>query len=204
MVITISRQFGSRGRDIGFSLAESLGISFYDKELISLAAKESGMNEDFFEKFDERASNSLLYSLSLGAAATIASEYGTTPETTVNDKLYLLQYNIIKKISEEACVIVGRCADHVLADRKDCVKVFVYCDLDKRVEHITQKYKLTPDKARALIKKNDRARANYYNHYASGKWGEPENYDLCINSARLGVQGACDLISEYLRLTGIY
>ncbi len=203
MVITIARQYGSRGRDIGFSLAESLGISFYDKELITLAAKESGMSEDFFEQYDEKASNSLLYSLSLGAAATITGEYGTMPETPMNDKLYLLQYDIIKKAAESPCVIVGRCADHVLADRKDCVKLYIYCDLERRLEHIMNRYKLTADKAREKIKKNDRARSNYYNHYASGKWGEPQNYDLCINSAKLGVYGTCELIMDYLRHRGM-
>ena len=203
MVITIARQYGSRGRDIGFSLAESLGISFYDKELITLAAKESGVSEDFFEQYDEKASNSLLYSLSLGAAATITGEYGTMPETPMNDKLYLLQYDIIKKAAESPCVIVGRCADHVLADRKDCVKLYIYCDLERRLEHIMNRYKLTADKAREKIKKNDRARSNYYNHYASGKWGEPQNYDLCINSAKLGVYGTCELIMDYLRHRGM-
>lgn len=203
MVITIARQYGSRGRDIGFSLAESLGISFYDKELITLAAKESGMSEDFFEQYDEKASNSLLYSLSLGAAATITGEYGTMPETPMNDKLYLLQYDIIKKAAESPCVIVGRCADHVLADRKDCVKLYIYCDLERRLEHIMNRYKLTADKAREKIKKNDRARSNYYNHYASGKWGEPQNYDLCINSAKLGVYGTCELIMDYLGHRGM-
>ena len=203
MVITIARQYGSRGRDIGFSLAESLGISFYDKELITLAAKESGMSEDFFEQYDEKASNSLLYSLSLGAAATITGEYGAMPETPMNDKLYLLQYDIIKKAAESPCVIVGRCADHVLADRKDCVKLYIYCDLERRLEHIMNRYKLTADKAREKIKKNDRARSNYYNHYASGKWGEPQNYDLCINSAKLGVYGTCELIMDYLRHRGM-
>ena len=142
-------------------------------------------------------------SIKLGVDSIIWGGFGTMPETPMNDKLYLLQYDIIKKAAESPCVIVGRCADHVLADRKDCVKLYIYCDLERRLEHIMNRYKLTADKAREKIKKNDRARSNYYNHYASGKWGEPQNYDLCINSAKLGVYGTCELIMDYLRHRGM-
>ncbi len=203
MVITIARQFGSRGRDIGKALADSLSIGFYDKELIALAAKESGMSEEFFEKYDEKASNSLLYSLSIGAAATITSEYGSAPQTPVNDRLYLLQYNIIKKAAEKPCVIVGRCADYVLADRTDCVRIFIYSTPEKRAGHIMKKYGLSYEKAKVMIKKNDKARANYYEHFAAGKWGDTANYDLCISSSELGVEGSCRLIKEYLGIRGM-
>ena len=128
MVITIGRQFGSQGHDIGKALAQKLNIDFYDKELLDIAAKEGGLSSELVEKYDEKASNSLLYSLSLGASATINSEYGTAPQTPLNEKLYLLEYNIIRRVAEESCVIVGRCADHVLADRNDLLRVFVYAD----------------------------------------------------------------------------
>ena len=200
MVITIGRQFGSQGHDIGRVLAQKLGIDYYDKELLEIAAKEGGFSSEVLEKYDEKASNSLLYSLSLGASATISSEYGTAPETPVSDKLYLLEYNIIRRAAEKPCVIVGRCADHVLADRSDLLKVFVYADKDSKTEHVMWKYNVSAEKARAMIKKNDKSRANYYNNYASGKWGDPENYDLCINRSLLGVEGSAELLIACLRL----
>lgn len=116
-VITIGRQFGSGGREIGKAAAEKLGIKFYDKELISLAAKESGVNPEIFENVDERATNSLLYSLSMGIY-NLGSGYAPIRDLPVNDQLYLLQHKIIKQLAEEPCVIVGRCADYVLKDRK--------------------------------------------------------------------------------------
>ena len=203
MVITISRQYGSRGRDIGKALADRLDIGFYDKELIELASKESGINPEHFEKYDEKAGNSLLYSLSVGASATVSSEYGASPELPINDRLYLIQHDIIRKAAEEPCVIVGRCADHVLSDRRDCVRVFIYADMEYKVRHLEEKFSLSPEKARSVIKKHDRTRANYYNHFASGKWGDPQNYELCINSAKLGVNASASLIIEYLRLRSL-
>lgn len=200
MVITIGRQFGSQGHDIGKALAQKLNIDFYDKELLDIAAKEGGLSSELVEKYDEKASNSLLYSLSLGASATINSEYGTAPQTPLNEKLYLLEYNIIRRVAEESCVIVGRCADHVLADRNDLLRVFVYADDEAKVQHIAWKYSVTPEKARSMIKKNDKSRANYYNSYASGKWGDPSNYDLCINRSLLGVEGSAELLIACLRI----
>ncbi len=203
MVITIGRQFGSQGHDIGKALAQKLNIDFYDKELLDIAAKEGGLSSELVEKYDEKASNSLLYSLSLGASATINSEYGTAPQTPLNEKLYLLEYNIIRRVAEESCVIVGRCADHVLADRNDLLRVFVYADDEAKVQHIAWKYSVTPEKARSMIKKNDKSRANYYNSYASGKWGDPSNYDLCINRSLLGVEGSAELLIACLRIKNL-
>ncbi len=199
MVITIARQYGSGGREIGKRLADSLGIDFYDKNLITLAAKESGVSPEIFEKVDEKATNSLLYSLSMGAASTITSTYGMSPQLPMNDKLFLLQHDIIKKVSAKPCVIVGRCADYVLNDRQDCIKLFIYADIEKRVKYATDIYKIPKDKAKSIIQKVDKTRANYYNYYATGKWGDPINYNLCINSGELGVSRCVELIEFYLR-----
>ena len=184
MVITIARQYGSGGRAIGRALAESLRIPFYDKELLNIAAKESGVSPEIFEKYDEKASNSLLYALSMGAAATIDSEY-------------------IKKVAEQPCVIVGRCADHVLADRKDCIKLFIYADIEKRIKYAVDVHKVPKEKARSVINKVDKTRANYYNYYSDTKWGDPNNYNLCINSGELGASKCVDLIVYYLRMRGM-
>lgn len=203
MVITIGRQFGSQGRDIGCALADALGVEFFDKERLRNAAQNNGVSPELFDKYDEKASNSLLYSLSLGASATISSEYGISPEAPVNDKLYLIAHKTILSAAEKPCVIVGRCADHILADRKDLLSVFVYGNADVRLRHIAEKFGVSADKARTMIKKNDRARAYYYNNYTSRKWGEPSNYHLLINSSVFGVQGSAQLIADAVRARGL-
>jgi len=203
MVITIARQYGSGGRAIGRALAETLKIPFYDKELINIAARESSVSPEIFEKYDEKASNSLLYALSMGAAATIDSEYGMSPMVSMNDRIYMIQHDVIKKLAEDTCVIVGRCADHVLADRKDCIKLFIYADIEKRIKYAVDVHKVPKEKARSVINKVDKTRANYYNYYSDSKWGDPNNYNLCINSGELGVSKCVDLIVYYLRMRGV-
>lgn len=203
MIITIARQYGSGGRLIGQTAAKKLGVSFFDKEIIQLAAEQSGVSSEYIERFDEKASSSLLYSLSLGASATISTDYGTSPELPANDKVFLMQHNVIRQVAENDCVIVGRCADYVLADRKDCVKVFIYADIKRRCGRISSIENVSEEKALSMIKKADKTRANYYNRFASGKWGTPENYDLCINSGRLGIEKSAALIIEYAKLRGL-
>lgn len=202
MVITIARQFGSGGRETGKKLAEKLGIKFYDKELISIAAKESGINPEIFERVDEKATNSLLYSLSVGAA-TIGNNFAITPQLPMNDRLFLLQHDIIKKVSAEPCVIVGRCADYVLKDRTDCIKLFIYADLQSRIDYAVKVHNVPLEKAPSIVRKTDKSRADYYNYYSTGKWGDPQNYDLCINSTELSKDKAVELIGFYLKMRGM-
>lgn len=202
MVITIARQYGSGGRAIGKILAEDMNIKFYDKELINLAARESGISPEIFEQYDEKAANSLLYALSIGAAASIG-DYSISQQLPINDKLFLLQHDIIRKVSAEPCVIVGRCADYILADRKDCIKIFIYSDMESRIKYAVDVHNVPKEKARSVIKKVDKSRENYYNYYSDQKWGDPENYDLCINSGKLGVESSVELIKDYLKLRGM-
>lgn len=202
MVVTIARQFGSGGREIGKALAKKLGIKFYDKQLISLAAKESGIDPDIAKKLDERASNSLLYSLSIGAAATLDG-FVIEPQLPLNDRLFLVQHDIIKKLAAEPCVIVGRCGDYVLKDRTDCVKLFIYAQMEKRIKYAVDVHKVPKDKAPSIITRTDKTRANYYNYYSTKKWGDPENYNLCINSGELGITRSVELIEFYLRQRGM-
>lgn len=198
-IITIARQFGSGGREIGEKLSERLGIKYYDKELISIAAKESGVNPEVFENVDERATNSLLYSLSMGLYS-FGNNFPSMNEMPINDKLYLLQHKIIKQIADEGpCVIVGRCADYVLKDRKDVVNIFIYADLDFRIKRAVEIKDVKPSKAEQVVLKTDKTRANYYNFYSGKKWGLPENYDLCINRSALSADKAVDVIECYLK-----
>ena len=198
-IITISRQFGSGGREIGEALAKKLNIPCYDKELISLAAKESGVDPEIFKNVDEKATNSLLYSLSMGLYS-----FGTNfnaDRLPVNDKLYILQHKIIKKLADEgSCVFVGRCADYILKDRNDIVRLFIYADMDYRIERAVELKGVKRSKAEQAIHKTDKSRANYYNFYSGNRWGLTENYDLCINRTRLTTEKAVGLIEGYIRL----
>ena len=199
-IITIGRQFGSGGRAIGEKLAQKLGISFYDKELISLAAKESGISPEVFENVDEKAANSLLYSLSMGLYS-FGSGFSAMGDLPVNDKLYILQHKIIKDIAEkESCVIVGRCADYILRDNENCVKIFIYADMDFRKKESVKKHGIDEARAEHIINKTDKSRANYYSFYSGQKWGMAENYDLCIDSSKLSENKIVDLIAQYIRI----
>lgn len=198
-IITIGRQFGSGGRSIGQKIAEKLDIHFYDKELISIAAKESGTDPEIFKDVDEKAANSLLYSLSTGMYG-FGSGFSAMGDLPVNDKLYLLQHKIIKEIAEkESCVIVGRCADYVLRENPDCVNIFIYADMAFRKEQSVKKHGIDEARAEHIINKTDKSRANYYSFYSGQKWGMAENYDLCINSSKLSEDKIVDLIIDYIK-----
>ena len=176
-VITISRQFGSGGRLIGKKLAESLEIPFYDKELITMAAQQSGYSKEIFEKADERATNSLLYTLSMNSYLL----HGMTgmAELPLNDKVFLIQSEIIRKVASEGpCVIVGRCGDYVLRDRKDVLRVFVYAPKEWRLAYCKENNMLQAKDEKGIkdeIDKTDRNRAAYYNYYTQNRWGDAHN-----------------------------
>ena len=196
-VITIARQFGSGGHEIGEKLAEKFEIPFYDRALIELAAQKSGLSPEEVSRIDERASGSLLYSIStglLGVGAPLA--YGQLP---VNDTLYLIQSEIIQnKAKEGSCVIVGRCADYVLRDDPAAIHLFLYAPLPARVERIMKLYNLNEAKATELIQKTDKRRASYHNYYALTKWGKMENYHFAIDTALLGADGTVNLLSTMI------
>lgn len=193
-IITIARQYGSGGREIGEKLAGKLGIPFYDKDLIAMAARESGYNKQIFEKADERVTNSLLYSLLIGSHTL---SYPPPPETNLplSDKLFLIQCGIIRQVAQEGpCVIVGRCADYILRDFDDVLNVFIHADKRSRLDRIVQKYGGSAEKAAEIIAKTDKRRANYYNFYTNHRWGDAENYHLTLNSSALGIDNIVDLI----------
>ena len=194
-IITISRQYGSGGRLIGQKLAERLGIPFYDKELITLAAEESGFAEHLFEKNDRNITNSLLYSLSM---------YGNTMglyDMPLNDKLFIAQSKTIQSVAEKGpCVIVGRCADYVLRNMPNVLNVFIHSDMESKIRRVVEDYGVESDNVVELINKTDKRRANYYNYYTGHIWGEMRRYDLTINSSVTGIEGAVDLIETLVRL----
>lgn len=197
-VITIGRQFGSAGREIGEKVAAHFGITCYDKELLSRAAKESGFCEEMLENHDERPTNSFLYNLVMD---TYSFGYNASSfvDMPISHKVFLAQFDTIKKIAAEGpCIIVGRCADYALSDFKNCIHLFIYGDEETKIKRIMGKYNLTEAKAREMIQKKDKQRQSYYNYYSSKKWGRADSYDLCINSSVLGVEGTVKLVTQYI------
>lgn len=199
-IITIGRQFGSGGREIGNIIAEELGIKLYDQEMLAVAAKESGICEEFFEKHDEKPTNSFLYSLVMD---TYAMNYSTNAFTDMplNHKVFLAQFNAIKKIAdEESCILIGRCADYALEEYDECVSVYIHANMEDRIHRIARIYDLTDAKAKDLIIKTDKRRASYYNYFTSKKWGACESYDISCDSSVLGTKGTAKAIIEYIKL----
>ena len=185
LVITIGRQSGSKGNTIGKKLADSLGIKCYNKELLTEAAKHSGLCKEVFVMDT--------YSMGYGT-----SSYVNMP---INHKVFLAQFDTIKKIAqEESCVIVGRCADYALADFPNTVTVFITGDEDDKIERLMELHNVTAAKAKEIMIKNDKNRSSYYNYYTGKKWGDARNYDLCINSSKTGADGAVSLIREFAQL----
>lgn len=193
IVISIGRQFGSGGREIGKRIAKELGISYYDKELITIAAKESGFSEQILEYHDEKPTNSFLYSLVMD---TYAIGFNTGfHDMPLNHKVFLAQFETIKKIAQkESCVIIGRCADYALEEEEHLLSVFIHAPLDVRAERVAEYEHITVEKAKDVIVKNDRKRANYYNYYTNKHWGESQSYDLSLNSNALGYEQVADII----------
>ena len=197
-IITIARQYGSGGHDVGKKLAEELKIPFYDKELLERAAKDSGFCQEIFENYDEKPTNSFLYSLVMD---TYSLGYSTAAfaEMPLNHKIFLAQFNAIKDFAKEGpCVIVGRCADYALTDYPNVVNVYLYADLQSRIARIARRHDLTDAKAKDMIQKTDKSRASYYNYYTNKKWGEATGYDLCLNTASLGIDGTIHVIREFV------
>ena len=196
-IITIARQYGSGGHDVGKKLAEELNIPFYDKELLERAAKDSGFCQEIFENYDEKPTNSFLYSLVMD---TYSMGYSSAAfaEMPLNHKIFLAQFNAIKDIAKEGpCVIVGRCADYALADFPNVVNVYLYADMKDRIARIARRHDLADAKAKDMIQKTDKSRASYYNYYTNKKWGEATGYDLCLNTGTLGIDGTIHMIREF-------
>ena len=199
-IITIGRQYGSGGHEIGQKLAKELGIKCYDKELLDRAAKESGICQELFEHHDERPTNSFLYSLVMDTYSMNGAASGYT-EMPLNYKVFLAQFNAIKQIAKEGpCVMIGRCADYALADFDNCFSVFFHADLQTRIRRIAKIYYLTDAKAKDRIIKTDKKRSSYYNYYTSKRWGDADSYDLCIDSGKMGVDGSVELVLNAIQL----
>ena len=200
-IVTIGRQFGSGGSEVGYRLSQELGIKYYDKDLIVQAAKESGMSENIFAQEDEKATGSFLYSMVLAPHAA-ASHFLNWTEDSLNDRIYKAQATFIRKAAaEESCIFVGRCADYLLWNEPNVFRVFIQADLEDRKARIAAEGNIPLDKAEDVIRKKDKTRANYYNFHTNNRWTDLTNYDLCINISKIGGIGeAVHLIKEMIAL----
>ena len=201
IIVTIARQVGSGGREVGELLAMELGYEYHDKSLISLAAEKSGISHEVLKNTDEKATPSFLYSIAMGGMGMVPFSHGMPYDTPVNDRLFVLQSGIIEELAKaNSCVFIGRCADFVLRDFPNVVRVFIYADPDKRAEVISKRNNISLNEAKNLAVKLDKKRANYYGYYTSKKWGRSENYDLMIDTTKIGITGAVRLIKKYVEM----
>ena len=188
VVVTIAREFGSGGREIGRLVAERLGIPFYDKELVAVAARESGFEEKFIREFDEKRHTSLLYNLYMSAAMP-----------SVYDQAQIAQANAIKMIAEKGpCVIVGRAADYVLQNVVPCVRVFIHAPIDQRIKRVQEEYGEVTPNPEQHVRKKDSERAAYYNFMSHSQWGKTENYHITFDSS-IGCEKCAELLEVYVR-----
>lgn len=198
-VITIGRQYGSGGRDIGRLLAQKLEIPFYDNELISRAAKESGFSEESFERAETKATNSLLYSLAMGVNVYGNQDFGFSG-LSLDDRIFLAQSDVIRKVAKEGpCVIVGKCADYVLKDQAETFNIFVRAAMDFRLKRAVEVYGDDSVKVGEKLTKMDKGRANYYKYHVGERWTDLNNYDLVISSDMAELDDIVDFIVGLLR-----
>lgn len=194
--LTIGRQLGSGGREIGKKIAENLGISFYDKELLQIASRESGLGKELFEEMDEKKSHSIFGgSLNLGSSF---SDLFYTGYYLSNETLFKIQSDVIRKLAEkESCLFLGRCADYVLQEIPRCLNIFISADLEDRVRRTAALRQVKVAKAREIVTRTDKKRAEYYRFYSNKTWGAAESYHLCINSSVLGIDQTVAFILEF-------
>lgn len=196
LIINVGRQIGSGGRAVAKLLAQAFGAQFYDREILELAARESGFAPEFFEKNDEHKGflRSLfnLHAPNMGSSTFYTSDFS-------QEGLFKLQSDAIRKAAEKAdCVFVGRCADYVLRDNPACFNVFITASMDFRIDHVCERHGCSRDEARRMIEKGEQERASYYNYYTGKRWGHAESYHLCVDASLLGVEATARYIAQFI------
>lgn len=192
-VITISREFGSGGRELGMKLAERLGLPFYDKELISLSAEESDLAEEAFLHYDEH-----LFIQQEPSEQRLYSPFSTVYEVSMSDQIFLAQSRVIRKLAEQGpCIIVGRCADRVL---ENSINLFLYAKMENRIKRMNSlETGVNPEMMENRIREIDKKRKDYYQYYTGCEWGKAQNYHLCLESGLVGVEGCSNAVLSYLQ-----
>lgn len=200
IAICLNRQYGSGGHELGERLAQKLGVTFYDKNILKYEAHYSGIAEEFLSQTDEQPTDDLLYHLSVGERQELLNLIGENDYLT-NDRLFMIQQKIIRNLADQgSCVIIGRCASTILHGCKNCIRVFVQADWEARVKRICQVKRIDKDMAQYLIKRVDRKRAAYHNFYSDHPWGLAESYDISINTTVFGMDSALELLVKMTEL----
>ncbi len=195
-IITISRELGSGGRTIGKLVANRMGIPYYDRELIDEAAKVSGLSSKYIEDNEQKASGGFLYNLIMGSSYGYGILQNANKQTLpLTEQIYNAQKEIITRYADSgSCVIVGRCADYILKDRNDVLRVFIYSDIEKRIEHAIDSYGMSKASAKEELERSDRERARHYSAFTDRTWGDHHNYDCVLNSATFGYDNCAKII----------
>ncbi len=195
LVVCISRQLGSGGREIGRTLAETMGIKFLDKELLESAAERSGITQELFEQSDEKPASNMLNMMPSIGGNIKALNYTEYMAHMPNDQMQSIVADVIREAANtEPCIIIGRCADYILRGRPNMLSVFIHADLDYRIRQMSRLLNISEDASRSLVRKTDRNRANYYSYYTDRDWSSANNYHLSINSAFFNTERSAKLI----------
>lgn len=202
LIVTIGRQYGSGGSEIGKRLAEDLGLHCYDKEILRMNSYESGIKESYFHLADERAGNRLLYKIISGLTPEMgAPSFGS--DLVSADNLFRFQSEVIRKLAaEESCVMIGRCADYILEGTEGLIRIFLYADMEDRVARIRSKNLYDANDVVKNIKRIDKERRDYHRYYTGRSWEDVANYDVMLNTSLLGVEGTVEAIKDYIRRRG--
>ena len=199
LIITIGREYGSGGREIGQAVAKKLGISFYDKEIISLAAEKSGLSHEFIANNEQRVKSGLVHNFS--ASAAYSGGFFSHHYLPLSESIFVSQAQVIRDIAnKQSAVIVGRCADYILSERKNTINVFIHAPIEARVERIMKLYQLDEAAALKAIATSDKERGNHYFRYTDMKWGKAQNYHVCINSALMGVEKTVEMLADLAQI----
>lgn len=198
LIINVGRQFGSGGRLVALALGRKLGIPVYDQELIAKAAEQSGFSKELFANNDEKRNL-----LALSSFIVDVGRFGSADNYMSDNQLFVIQSNVIRSLADKGpAIFIGRCSDYILRDRK-CLDVFVTATDEVRIKRIAERMNITPEQADSLMRKKDRTRETYYNYYTFGNWGVASNYDLCVDSSVLGIEGTADMIIDFCRRAGL-
>lgn len=198
LIINVGRQFGSGGRLVALALGRKLGIPVYDQELIAKAAEQSGFSKELFANSDEKRNL-----LALSSFIVDVGRFGSADNYMSDNQLFVIQSNVIRSLADKGpAIFIGRCSDYILRDRK-CLDVFVTATDEVRIKRIAERMNIIPEQADSLMRKKDRTRETYYNYYTFGNWGVASNYDLCVDSSVLGIEGTADMIIDFCRRAGL-
>ena len=198
LIINVGRQFGSGGKLVALALGRKLGIPVYDQELIAKAAEQSGFSKELFANSDEKRNL-----LALSSFIVDVGRFGSADNYMSDNQLFVIQSNVIRSLADKGpAIFIGRCSDYILRDRK-CLDVFVTATDEVRIKRIAERMNITPEQADSLMRKKDRTRETYYNYYTFGNWGVASNYDLCVDSSVLGIEGTADMIIDFCRRAGL-